>query len=62
MPVEDLWHRAEDVVVSVLGSPDDDDHGGAGPALAAQVVRHRDQLVRDRVVTAPDVPVLRRAS
>ena len=31
MPLQGLRHRAEDVVVSMLGSPDDDDHGGAGP-------------------------------
>jgi hypothetical protein len=31
VPLQGLRHRAEDVVVSVLGSPDDDDHGGAGP-------------------------------
>ena len=49
------------MVVSVLGSPDDDDHGGAGPVPAAQVVRGRDQLIGDRAVAALEVPVLRGA-
>jgi hypothetical protein len=45
----------------VLGAADDDDHRGAGPVTAAQVVCDRDQLAGDRAVTALEVPVLRRA-
>ena len=62
VPLEGPRYRAEGVVVSVLGAADDDDHRGAGPVLAAQVVGRSDELVGDRPVTALEVPVLRGAS
>ena len=61
VPLQGLRNRAQDVVISVLGAADDDDHGGFGPALAAHLIGHRDQLVRDRAIPALKVPALRGA-
>ena len=46
--LQSLRDRAQDVVISMFRAADDDDHRGFGPALAAQLIGHRGQLVRDR--------------
>ena len=61
VPLQGARDRAEDMVVSVLGLADDEDHRDARPVLAAQFVCHGDQLVRDRAAAALEVPVLRGA-
>ncbi len=59
VPLQGGRNRAEDVVVAVLGPTDDEEHPGVGAVPQAQLVRHRDQVVRDRAVTALEVPALR---
>ena len=58
VPLQGLRNRAKDVVISVLGAADDDDHRGLRAALAAQVIGRGDQLIRDRAVPALEVPAL----
>ena len=58
VPLQGGRDRADDVVVSVLGAADDEEHLGVGPVPIAQVVRDRDQVVRDRAVAALEVPAL----
>jgi hypothetical protein len=62
VPFQGAGDRAEDVVVSVLGSADDEEHPGVRTVLAAQLVGRRDQVVGDRAVAALEVPVLRGGS
>ena len=58
VPLQRGRDRAEDVVVSMLGPADDEDHRGVRAVPAAQFVCHRDEVVRDRAVAAPEMPVL----
>ncbi len=50
VPLQGLRDRTKDVVISVLGTADDDDYGGFRSVPAAQVIGRDDQLVRDRAV------------